>query len=341
MIRMKPVCWVSAACVVIVTFCGDAARAAQDEKTREPSFPIAAEAKAFVGRVDRTELAKDDVFVKALVDLAKSDMPAEAKADAFALMQERIGWLFVGAARLFPNESYARTIAMILTTYFEYQQKMPADLKVEQLLDLARKTRGDHPLRASNALLLATILNPKASKESILKAIDARAIEDATVPAIDLHNLSLSAALALDPTVVTKLLSLLPDIQSEESREDVIAATVIFKNDKLQGMVEQFVRQHFPSLMDNSITTALIVLALAGPPDHFRDFYKSLGDLTKEKNDIDWLRKFWDSGFRDPLQADPAKGSALKIWDGFTIKLENDGGTITDGRSFRYWISFK
>jgi hypothetical protein len=341
MIRVKPASSVSSACVVIMAICGNAARGAQDDKAREPSFPIASDAKTFVGRFDRAEIAKDDVFVNVLVDLAKSGMPAEAKADAFALMQERIGWLFVCAARFFPNESYARTIAMILSTYFQYQQKMPADLKVEPLLDLARKTRGDHPLRASNALLLATILNPKASKESILKAIDARAIEDATVPAIDLHNLSLSAALALDPTVVTKLLSLLPDIQSEESREDVIAATVIFKNDKLQAMVEQFVRQHFPSLMDNSITTALIVLALAGPPDHYRDFYKSLGDLTKEKNDIDWLRKFWDSGFRDPLQADPAKGSALKIWDGFTLKLENDGGTITDGRSFRYWISFK
>src|SRR5271166_4196923 len=52
---------------------------------------------------------------------------------------------------------------MILSTYFQYQQKMPADLNVEPLFDLARKTRGDHPFRASNALLLATILNPKAS----------------------------------------------------------------------------------------------------------------------------------------------------------------------------------
>ena len=31
----------------------------------------------------------------------------------------------------------------------------------------------------------------------------------------------------------------------------------------------------------------------------------------------------------------------LKIWDGFTFTLANDGGTITDGKSFRYWISFK
>jgi hypothetical protein len=334
---------VSIACVItaIMAFCVDAAYAGQDDKPREPSFPIAAEATAFVARFNRTELVKDDVFIKVLVDLAQSDMSAEAKADAFALMQERIGWLFVGAARLFPNESYARTIAMILSTYVQYQQKMPADLKVEPLLDLARKTRGDHPLRASNALLLATILNHKASKESVMKAIDGHAIENATVPAIDLHNLSLAAALALDPTVVTKFVGLLPDIQSEESREDVIAATVIFQDDKLRGMIEQFVRQHFPALMDNSITTALIVLAHAGPQGHFRDFYKSLGDLTKDEKDIDWLRKFWDSGFRDPLQADPAKGSALKIWDGFAIKLENDGGTITDGKSFRYWISFK
>jgi hypothetical protein len=112
--RIKLAYRVFIACIMAMATSGDAALAAQVDKTREPSFPIAAEAKAFVGRFDRTELAKDDVFVKVLVDLAKSDMPAEAKADTFALMQERIGWLFVGAARLFPNESYARTIAMML-----------------------------------------------------------------------------------------------------------------------------------------------------------------------------------------------------------------------------------
>ena len=56
--------------------------------------------------------------------------------------------------------------------------------------------------------------------------------------------------------------------------------------------------------------------------------------------DIDLLRKFWDSGFRDRLQSgDPAK-SPIKIWDGFTFTLDNGGGWITFGKSFRYWISF-
>ena len=81
-------------------------------------------------------------------------------------------------------------------------------------------------------------------------------------------------------------------------------------------------------------------LAHAGPPDHFRDFYKSLGNLTKDKKDIDLLRKFWDAGFRDRLQSDDPTKSPLKIWDGFTFTLENAGGWITFGKSFRYWISF-
>jgi hypothetical protein len=341
MIPMNLAHRIPTACLAVFAFCGDAARAADDDKARAPSFPIAAEAKAFVNRFDRTELATDEVFVKALVELAESKMAAEVKADAFALMQERIGWLFVGAARVFPKQSYAQTIAMILTTFFKYQQKMPPDLKVEPLLELARKARDKHPLRSSNALLLATILNPKAAKETVRKAIDWQAIEKASVPAIDLHNLSLSAALALEPDIVGSLVSLLPKIESEESREDVIAVTSIYQNDKLRGLVEEFVRQHFPGLIDNSITTALIVLAHAGPPDHFREFYKSLGELTKDKKDIEWLRKFWDDGFRDPLQSDPEKGSALKLWDGFTFKLENDGGMINSGESFRYWLSFK
>ena len=92
---------------------------------------------------------------------------------------------------------------------------------------------------------------------------------------------------------------MLPQIESEESREDVIAATSIFRDDKLRDKIEEFVRKRFPGMFDNSVQTALIVLAMAGPPDHFRTFYKSLGDLTKDKKDIDRLRDFWDSGFRD------------------------------------------
>ena len=341
MIQRNLACRVAVACLVVMAFGGRPAGAGDDNKDRAPSFPVADEAKAFVNRFDRTELVKDETFVKALVELAKSDMPPEAKADAFALMQDRIGWLFVGAARVFPGRSYAQTVAMILSTFFEYQQKMPAGLKVEPLLELARKARADHPLRASNALLLATILNQKDAKDAVRKAIDWQAITKAAVPAIDLHNLSLSAALALDPEVIRSAVALLPNVKSEESREDVIAVTSIHSDVKLRDIVEKFLQERFPTLRDNSITTALIVLAHAGPPDHFRAFYKSLGDLTKDKKDIDWLREFWDSGFRDPLAADPKKGSMLKIWDGFTFTLANDGGTITDGKSFRYWISFK
>ncbi len=329
-----------AALVVLVSI-GSAESAAADDKDTKPSFPIAAEAQTFVGRYDRMELVKDAVFVKVLEELAGSKLSPEAKADAFALMQERIGWLFVGAMRLFPKAGYAQSIAMILSTYFQYQEKMPAGLEVGPLLDLARSARDAHPLRASNALLLATILNHKAAKDAVRKAIDAKAIAKASVPAIDLHNLCLAAALVRDPETIRKLVHLLPDIDSEESREDVISATSIYQDEKLRDKIEQFVRHRFPGSFDNSVQTALIVLAHAGPPDHFRTFYKSLGDLTKDKKDIDRLRDFWDKGFQDPLQANNAAGTALKIWDGFTFTVANDGGTITDRKSFHYWINFK
>jgi hypothetical protein len=327
--------------LAILVSIGHARAVAEDDKDQAPSFPIAAEARAFVDRYDRMELVKDAVFVKVLEELARSKLSPEAKADAFALMQERIGWLFVGAARLMPNASYAQTTAMILTTYFEYQQKLPADLEVGPLLELARKARETHPMRASNALLLATILNHKAAKDAVRKAIDPKAIAKTPVPAIDLHNLGLAAALTRDPEVVRKLVDLLPDIDSEESREDVISATSIFQDEPMRDKIEQFVRHRFPGSFDNSVQTALIVLAHAGPQDHFRTFYKSLGDLTKDKKDIDRLRKFWDDGFRDPLQANAVAGSPLKIWDGFTFAIAEAGGTITYGKSFRYWISFK
>jgi hypothetical protein len=315
--------------------------AGEDAEAKTPSFPIDAEARAFVGRFDRTELAKDEVFIKVLGELARSKLSPEAKADAFALMQERIGWLFVGAARMFPKCSYAQTIAMILSTYFKYQEAMPAGLDIAPLLELSRTARGRHPLRASNALLLATILNHKAARDTVTQAIDAKAIAKAPVPAIDLHNLSLAAALARDFDTVRTLVNLLPGIESEESREDVIAVTSIFQDEKLRDKIEQFVRTRFPGSFDNSVQTALIVLVHVGPQEHFRTFYKSLGELTQDKKDIDRLRKFWDDGFRDRLQSDDPQRPPLKIWDGFAVKLGKNGATITDGKEYRNWISFE
>jgi hypothetical protein len=218
----------------------------EDDDKKAPSFPIDAGAKAFVGRFERAELVKDDVFIKALGDLARGKLSPEARADAFALMQERIGWLFVGAERMFPKCSYAQTIAMILSTYIGYQEKMPADVDVGPLLELSRTARDRHPLRASNALLLAAILNHKATKDVVKAAIDAKAIAKAPVPAIDLHNLCLAAALVRDPEVMRQLVDLLPGIISEESREDIIAATGIFQDDPLRDKVEQFVKRRFP-----------------------------------------------------------------------------------------------
>ena len=311
------------------------AKGAEDHK---PSFSIQAEAEAFVAKHTREELSRDDVFVAVLQDLAKSRLSPKSQADAFALMQERIGWLFAGSARLFPKHGYFQTQTLILSTFFQYQQKMPQGLDVAPLLVFAKETRGDHPLRASNALLLATILNRSAAYEAAKAAIDAKLIASTKVPAIDLHNLSIAASLTGDPKVVVKLLDLLPHTDSEESREDLLAATGIYRNDELRDAVEGFVRKCFPASFDNSVQTALMVLAHAGPLDRFRTFYKSLGT---DKESIEKLSKFWESGFRDRLQSDDPAQQPLKIWDGFTVKVEQDGAWVSYGDSYRYWVSFK
>ena len=316
--------------------------AAAPPEGRAPSFPIEAGAKTFVGRFTREELAKDEVFLGALKELAKSDLSPRAKADAFALLRERIGWLFTGALRLFPGCGYAQSQSMVFSTYFQYQLKMPAGLEVGPLLDLAKADRGDHPLRSPNALLLAVILNRGAATAAVEKAIDPKAIAAAEVPAIDLHDLATASALTGDPKVVAKLVALLPETGSEESREDLISATVNYQNDGLRNAVEAFVRKSFPGLFDNSVRTALIALVHVSPPDHFRDFYKSLGELARGEEDVDLLRKFWDSRFRDRLQSDDPAKQSLKIWDGFTFKAEGgDGVWIAFGDTFRYWVSFK
>lgn len=338
----KPVArWIAVLLASTITEAAVAQPAAEDAEKKTPSFPIAGEALVFVNKYHRTELVKDPVFIKVLVELARSKIPPEARADAFALMQERIGWLFVGTSRLFPGCGYAQTVAQTLSVYFKYQEAMPPGLPVAPLLELSKTARRTHPWRASNALLLATILDHRAARETVIEAIDAKAIDEAPVPAIDLHNLAFAAALTRNVKAVRKLMDLLPEIDSEESREDILAASSIYRDEKLQEKIEQFLRDRFPKSFDHSVTTALIVLVHVSEQDHFRDFYKSLGDLTKDREDIEKLREFWDSRFRDTLQSDDPAQSSLKIWDGFTYAMGKDGGTISYGKDFHYWISFK
>ncbi len=312
--------------------------AAAPPEDHKPSFPIEAEAEAFVARRPRQELLQDDVFVAALVELAKSGLPPRSQADAFALMQERIGWLFAGTARLFPKMGYAQTQAMILSAYFQYQGKMPSGLDVGPLLAFAEAARNDHPLRASNALLLATILNRGAAIDAVRLAIDPKKIAATPVPAIDLHNVSLAAALTGEPKIVSILVDLLPHTSSEESREDILAATGIYRIDEIRDKVEAFVRETFPASFDRSVKTALMVLVHGSEQGHFRDFYKS---LAKDPASIKTLRDYWDAKFPDSLQSDDPAKQPLKIWDGFTVTVENEGAWVRFGETYRYWVTFK
>lgn len=332
---MKPSMAFSSSLVVVLSLAVAVAEGGEDHK---PSFPVEADAEAFVARHTREEISRDEVFVAMLRELARSNLSPRAKADAFALMQERIGWLFVGTARLFPKYGYFQTQTMVLSTYFEYQQEMPPNLDVAPLLAFAKASRNDHPLRASNAFLLATILNRPAAAGPVKEAIDPKLIAAAPVPAIDLHNVSLAAALTGDPKVVARVLALLPETESEESREDLLVSSGIYRVDELRDLVEAFVRNRFPGSFDRSVQTALMVLAHAGPTERFRAFYKSLGT---DRKSIETLSKFWESGFRDTLQSDDPAMKPLKIWDGFHVKLEKEGAWVNYGDSYRYWLSFQ
>jgi len=340
LVSRHPLLWIG---ILLATSVLDARAAAQDEaerpEDRTPSYEVAQAARDFVGRFERQELFDDDTFIRTLRELARSDLPPEAKADAFILMQERLGWLFAGAARLFPNQGYAQTAAAMLSTYIQYQEAMPKDLDVEPLLDLAKTARADHPFRSSNALLLATILNHEQAKPAVREAIDFEAIQAAPVPPIDLHNLAFAAALTRDDGIVLELLGLLPKIPGEENREDVIVATVIYREfQPLQHALREFVKREIPNQYDRSIQTALIVLAFTEPQDEFTEFCQSLreivDDATRQR-----LIDLWDSGFQEDLAQAQEGRQALKLWDGFTFELkEREGSWIRYGDSFRHWI---
>ena len=64
-------------------------------------------------------------------------------------------------------------------------------------------------------------------------------------PAVEAAFLHAREIIGREP--IPEAVALLPQIESEESREDLIVATTIFQDDNLRGKIEDFTRARFPS----------------------------------------------------------------------------------------------
>src|SRR5688572_27414646 len=191
---------------------------------RRPSYLISEKAHAMIDPLDARTLADDAAFIQALkAVLNNPDFTDADKADAFFLMRMKFDWAFVGAASIPPGFTYDRVFSMYLQTYRGYRQALGDEHSVKGLLELAKLSEPEHIARASSALLLAAVLDPEATRDTVIALCDPKHVAASAAPPIVIHHLALCAALCgVGDEGFARLATLTSHFAFEESQEDVL-----------------------------------------------------------------------------------------------------------------------
>ena len=301
-----------------------------------PSFPVSKAAAAIIDPLDRRELMEDATFLTTLrTVLGDRRLSAVDRTDAFYLMLRKVGWEFTGTVRIFPQRNYAQTFSGTASTYLSYQDRL-VDLRYDPapLLAIAAADCAKNVVRCSHALLLSTIVNPKASAPKLKPLIAVGVLERAEVPPIFLHNLSLAVVLSRDFSLASQLGSLLSHVDAEEGQEDILCAVGMFNAPEMPAAVRSFLQEALKSKFDAAVETGIFVLHRQLEGLAFEQAYSDLLDAPSAPESRTRLVELQQSNFAS-LTGFRERSGWVKIWDGFSVTMYDDGMVLTHGAKFR------
>jgi hypothetical protein len=195
-------------------------------EARKTTYVISSKASEDIGPLDARKLADDKEFTRTLTEVLNNPNFSDAdKADAFFLMRRKFDWAFIGSVSIPPGYTYDRVFGMVFQTYGNYRKTLGGGHDVKRLLELAALPEPENIVRASSALLLAAVLDPEATKETVVALSDPQLVAASAAPPIVIHHLALSAALCnIGEEGFTKLAALASEFRFEESQEDILLA---------------------------------------------------------------------------------------------------------------------
>ncbi|MCP5056761.1 MAG: hypothetical protein GY937_08575 [bacterium] len=249
-------------------------------------------------------------------------------------MLDRIGWLFAGSQRLFPNRGYLGTFGGQATTYFAYQEQLDQHRSLApDFFSLSRVNCSKNVVRCSSGLLLAALVGPQAAGAEVTRLVDSSAELSAEVPDILIHSITLAAALSRDTETVLGLVPLLNRASSEESREDVICALALYSSPAAVAAITAFVEAQLPASQDNAVQTGLAAAKLRLDSDEFEAWQGRLrASLNSERKEV--LDDIGARGFLPPmLSSEPL----VKLWDGIGTVIYDDGMQLLHPSGFSYF----
>ena len=304
---------------------------------RKPTYLISAKAHVMIDPLDARTLADDGPFIETLAGvLNNGDLTDADKADAFFLMRMKFDWAFIGAASIPPGFTYDRVFGMYLHTYRGYRKALGAGdgHDVKGLLDLAKLRDPEHVVRASSALLLAAVLDPEATRPTVIELCDPKLVEASVAPPITIHHLALCAALCdVGDDGFAKLAVLASKFPFEESQEDVLLALAYSRSAKARELIQQFAEEQAPKKFDLAAQLALTIVRSRQEPEDFQAWVRPLA-AKAETEEVKQSLLDWAAAEPKPIGPMHPQQGAMKIWDGFHATIYNNGTRLEFGDKF-------
>jgi hypothetical protein len=228
---------------------------------------------------------------------------------------------------------------MYLKTYGGYRKALGDGHDVKGLLELAKLSEPEHIVRSSSALLLAAVLDPEATRDTVVALCDEQLVAASAAPPISIHHLALCATLCrVGDEGLTKLAALGSRFAFEESQEDIVLALAFSDSPQTRQLIEQFAEQHAPKKFDQAVELALTVVRSRQTPQDFQAWIQALvGKAESEEGKKSILD--WAAAKPKPIGPPGRQGGWMKLWDGFKATIYDDGARLEYGENFSGFMS--
>lgn len=284
-----------------------------------------------IDKADKSSYFDDDFFNTQLKKLIVDKQFSEKeKVQLFYLMQKKLGFAFVGINYLPPKQNYFNFHQGEVITW----EKTIATLKdlnynTDMLLTLVDSNFNKDVILASNALLLATLLNPTNAEKKLEYYSEGNIILQTKNADIFNHYVCLSASVKQNTVIVTNLAKNVMSFKTESFVEDALCA-LYSKNNRV-SVIKDYVLQEKNPENDLAIQTALCALSAKVPLAAFQKSVKELVSESKEKWKKDLCKNILNTKIPFNYSLSSNVQIVTKIWEGVVVSLYNDGALMSNG----------
>ena len=283
-----------------------------------------------VDAVKKESYFKDEFFNSMLKKiLLDKQFTAKEKVQLFYLMQKKLGYAFVGVNYLPPEQNYF--IFHLSKTQVLQRTKTdlaPAKIDAGIFLMMADSHKTNDPVMASNALLLATLLNTDKALPKLRSNSDGQNVLRSKNPGIYNHYLCLSASLVQDSIVSGNLRKNLSLFKEEGMLEDVLCA--LYSKPYPVAPIKEFITQEKNPANDLAILTAICALQTKVSEVSFQQGLKNIANNLQEPWKKELLTKVIENKIPFNYSVTKPQQLAAKVWDQVQVSYYSDGTLISN-----------